>query len=157
MLVSLAAPCAEDMETCQPLIEFFKKREIFNHEPLPPPENAVLTAVFTQIHREAYAGHVLIKDLTTKVNEILETSGERFRLSPRKVGAVMATLGFGWKRRTNIGWTIHLDWADQVGVHKLVNRHGMDLNIERFLRADLRKCPLCPGYSPPPELQSDPR
>ncbi len=157
MLVSLAAPCAGDMKICLPLIEFFKTREVFNREPLPPPENAVLTALFSQIHQEAYNGALLINNLTTKVNEILETNAERFRLSPRKVGAVMATLGFGWKKRTNIGWTILLERTDQVRVHKLVNSHGMDLNIERFLRADLRKCPLCPGHSPPPELQSDPR
>jgi hypothetical protein len=157
MLAALAAPCAEDLEICQPLIEFFKRRECFNHEPLPPPENAVLTALFSQIHQEAYTGGVLIKNLTTKVNEILETSGERFRLSPRKVGAVMATLGFGWKRRTNIGWTILLDRAEQVRVHKLVDSHGMDLNLDRFIRADLRDCPLCMGDSPRPELQSDPR
>jgi hypothetical protein len=157
MLVSLAAPCAGDMEICQPLIEFFKQREIFNHEPLPPPENAVLTALFSQIHQEAYAGHVLIKNLTTKVNEILGTSGERFRLSPRKVGAVLATLGVGWKKRTNIGWEIILDRPEQVTVHKLVKSHGLDLNLDRFLRVDLRDCPLCVGDSPRPELQSDPR
>ncbi len=157
MLRALAAPFAEDKEICQPLVRFFKKRGFFNLEPLPPPENAVLTALFAQIHQEAHTGRVLIKNLTTKVNEILETSGERFRLSPRKVGAVMAILGFSWKRRTNIGWMIILDRADQVRVHKLVKSHGMDLNLDRFIKADLRECPLCMGDSPRTELQSDPR
>jgi hypothetical protein len=156
MLVSLAVPCAGDMENCLPLIQFFKMREVFNHEPLPPPENAVLAALFSQIHQEACTGHVLIKDLTTKVNEILETSRERFRLSPRKVGAVLTTLGVGWKKRTNIGWLILLDRPEQVTIHKLVESHGLDLNVDRFLRADLRDCPLCVGDSPRPELQSDP-
>jgi hypothetical protein len=67
----------------------------------------------------------------------------------------MATLGFGWKRHTNIGWTILLDRADQVRFHKLVDSHGMDLNLDRFLRVDSRHCPLCTGDSPRPELQSD--
>jgi hypothetical protein len=157
MLMSLAAPCAGDMETCLPLIQFFKEREVFIREPLPPPENAVVTALFSQIHQEAYNGALVINDLATKVNRILETSGERFRLSPRKAGAVLATLGLGWKKRTNIGWTILLDRADQVRVHKLVDRHGMDLNIERSFKVYLRDCPLCKGDSPRPELQSDPR
>jgi len=155
MLVSLAAPCAGDMENCLPLIQFFKMREVFNHEPLPPPENAVLAALFSQIHQETYTEHVLIKNLTTKVNEILGKSGERFRLSPRKVGPVLATLGVGWKKRTNIGWQILLDRAEQVRVHKLVNRHGMDLSLDPFLKADWRDCPLCVGDSPRPKLQSD--
>src|SRR6266851_8352548 len=97
MLVSLAAPCAGDMENCLPLIQFFKMREVFNREPLPPPENAVLTALFSQIHQEDYNAALVIKNLTAKVNEILEANSERFRLSPRKVGAVLATFGFGWK------------------------------------------------------------
>lgn len=157
MLAALAAPFAEDMEFCGQLIQFFKLREIFNREPLPPPENAVLTTLFSQIHQEAYTGSVLIQNLTIKVNEILEKSGERFRLSPRKVGSVLATLGIGWKKRTNTGWIILLDRPEQVRVHKLVESHGLDLNLDRFLRADVRECPLCNGVSHNPELQSDPR
>jgi hypothetical protein len=152
MLVALAAPSAGDMETCQPLIEFFKQREIFDHEPLPPPENAVLTALFSQIHQEAYTGSVLIQNLTTKVNEILGKSDERLRLTPRKVGAVLATLGVGWRKRTNIGWIVLLNRPEQVMVHKLVQSHGMDLNLERFLRTDLRDCPLCNGLPHHPEV-----
>src|SRR6266852_262069 len=142
MLASLAAPCAGVMETLLPLIEFFNTREIHSREPLPPPENAVLTALFSQIHQEAYNGALVINNLTTKVNEILETNGERLRLSPRKVGAVLRTLGFSSKKRGNIGWTILLYRADQIRVHKLVVDHGMDLNIDRFLREDLRDCAM---------------
>jgi len=145
MLASLAAPCAGVMETLLPLIEFFNTREIHSREPLPPPENAVLTALFSQIHQRAYDEGVLINNLTTKVNEILETNGERLRLSPRKVGAVLRTLGFSSKKRGNIGWTILLYRADQIRVHKLVVDHGMDLNIDRFLREDLRDCAMCKG------------
>jgi hypothetical protein len=155
MLASLAAPCAGDMEICLALIQIFKMREIHNREPLPPPENAVLTALFSQTHQRAYDEGVLINNLTTKVNKILETNGERLRLSPRKVGAVLRTLGFSSKKRGKIGWTILLYRADQIRVHKLVTSHGMDLNIERFLRADLRECPLCNGDSARPEQQSD--
>jgi hypothetical protein len=157
MLRALAAPFAEDKEICGPLIELFKKRNFCKLEPLPPPENAVLTALFAQIHQEANTGRVVIKNLTTKVNEILETSGERFRLSPRKVGSVLATFGVGWKVRTNIGWTILLDQPEQARIHKLVRSHGLDLNLGPFLRTDLRECPLCTGDSPRPERQSDPK
>lgn len=157
ILASLAAPLAEDSRFCESLIQFFKLRDIFSHEPLPPEESAVLTALFSQIHQEAYAGSVLIQNLTTKVNEILGKSGERLRLSPRKVGAVLATLGVRWKKRTNIGWQILLDRAEQVRVHKLVHSHGMDLSLDLFLKADWRECPLCVGDSARPKLQSDPR
>lgn len=155
LLVSLAAPFAEDIKFCAPLIEFFKRREIFNREPLPPPESAVLTALFSQIHQEAHTGLVLIKNLTNKVNEILETLGERFRLSPRKVGAVMATFGFGWKRRTNAGWVVLLNEAEQVRVHNLVDSHGLDLSLDRFIRVDWQACHLCSGVSQQPKVQSD--
>jgi hypothetical protein len=131
-------------------------REIFNREPLPPPENAVVTALFSLIHQDAFSASVLIKDLTRKVNEILKTSGERFQSKPRKVVAVLAILGVGWKKRINLGWTVLLNQREPVTVHKLVKSHGLDLNIERFLRADLRECPLCKGDSLLPEVQSDP-
>jgi hypothetical protein len=157
ILASLMAPFAEHMELCTPLIQFFKMREIHNREPLPPPENAVLTALFSQIHQEAYTGSVLIQNLTIKVNEILEKSGERLRLSPRKVGSVLATFGVGWKRRTNTGWMILLDRPEQVRVHNLVRSHGLDLNVDRFIRTDWRECPLCMGESHRPEPQSDPK
>lgn len=157
MLAALAAPFAGDLKICAQLIEFFKMRDIFSREPLPPPEHAVLAALYSQIHQEAYAGTVLIMNLTIKVNEILETSGERLRLSPRKVGSVLATLGVGWKKRTNIGWTILLDRPQQLRIHELVGSHGMDLNLDRLIRADLRECPLCPGFLPRPEAESDPK
>ena len=142
MLTALAAPCVQDMKICESLITYFKRREFSSHEPLPLQESAVLTTLFSHIHQKAYTENVLVNNLTIKVNEILKTSGERFRLSARKVGAVVSTFGF-WKKRTNTGWSVLLERATQVRVHKLVQRHGIDVDIGRFLRADLRECPLC--------------
>ncbi len=143
LLACLAAPCGEDVEVCQPLVQFFKSREIFTKEPLPPPQSSVLTALFSQIHQNSYTGLVLINDLTAKVNYILEKTGQPFRLRPRKVGAILTTFGFSWRKRTNTGWTILLDRADQERVHKLARVHGIDFGLDQFVRADLRQCPLC--------------
>ncbi len=149
----LAAPCGEDVEICQLLLDLFKNRDLFTQEPLSPEASVVLTALFSQIHQTAYEGRVLINDLTTKVNSIFEATGERLRLSPRKVGAVLSTFGIGWKRRTKIGWTTLLECEDQARIHELVEKHGIDHNL--VLGADLRDCPLCDREKRPTGTQTN--
>ena len=76
---------------------------------------------------------------------------------PPKVWGRHGNFGIWLEKMHNSGWTILLDRAEQVRVHKLVYSHGMDLNLDRFLRVDLRDCPLCVGDLPRPEVHSDPR
>jgi hypothetical protein len=143
LLACLAAPFAEDADVCKALIQLFKDRETFSREPLSSQQSAVLAALFFRMHLDSYSGAMLIKNLTAEVNSILRTAGQPLCLQPRKVGAVLATLGFWRRERTNAGWNIILDRADQERVHKLVGSHGIDYFSDQLTNADLRACPLC--------------
>ena len=143
LLACFAAPFAEDAEVCKRLVHIFKEREIFSRDPLSPSQSAVLAALFFCMHIDSYSGAVLVKNLTAKVNRILKAAGQPLRLQPRKVGAVLTTLGFSRRERTNIGWNIILDRTDQVRVHKLIKEHGVDFFSDQFTDADLGQCQLC--------------
>jgi hypothetical protein len=156
LLNSLVAPCGEGIGISPALIEFFNRRECWAQEPLPPEEGAVLATLFSEIHQTAYSGRMSINDLTTKVNLILETGGEHLRLSPRKVGAVLSSFGFTWKQRTNRGWRLVLESAEQAKIHKLLEIHGIDLKLDRFLRAGFSaSCPLCQGINPSTQTNAE--
>ena len=143
LLACFAAPFAEDAEVCKRLVHIFKEREIFSRDPLSPSQSAVLAALFFCMHIDSYSGAVLVKNLTAKVNRILKAAGQPLRLQPRKVGAVLTTLGFSRRERTNIGWNIILDRTDQVRVHKLIKEYGIDFFSDQFADADLGQCQLC--------------
>jgi hypothetical protein len=143
LLACFAAPFAEDAEICERLVDIFKEREISSREPLSPSQSAVLAGLFFCMHINSYSGAVLVKNLTSKVNRILRAAGQPLRLQPRKVGAVLTTLGFSRRERTNAGWNIILDSADQERVHQLIKVHGIDYFSDQFTDADLGKCQLC--------------
>ncbi len=84
----------------------------------------------------------MVGDLTQLVNELLARAGERFRLSPRKVGAVLTSLGFIYRKRTNCGWTVWLDRSQRERVHQLVKAYGME-RIKLVLPVSPEKCSLC--------------
>jgi hypothetical protein len=142
LLTCLAAPCAENPNTFEYLLWFFKRQAEFTKEPLSLPEDAVLRALFYLAHQRLGPEKVVVGDLTHMVNKLLARTGERFRLSPRKVGAVLTSLGFIYRQRTNLGWTVWLDRSQQKRVHELAQAHGM----ERFkldLPVSTEECPLC--------------
>ncbi len=143
LLACLAAPFAEDAGVCNTLVHIFKERDILSREPLSPQQSAVLAGLFFCMHVDGYSGAVLVKNLTAKVNRILKAAGQPLRLQPRKVGAVLTSLSFSRRARTNIGWNLTLDRTDQERVHELMASYGIDYFSDKFTRADLRACPLC--------------
>jgi hypothetical protein len=77
------------------------------------------------------------------VNYFLELAGERLRLRPRKVGAVLTSLGFCNRERTNAGWIVLLNRGDAEKLHQLAQHHGIDRLSERYQKVPPAECELC--------------
>src|SRR5260370_12557035 len=98
LLRILSAGHAQDADRCQGLLKFFQSGEAVPLEPLSPEQNAVLRALFSAIHLHKDFSSIRVGDLTRIVN---------LRLSPRKVGAVLTSLGgVATRTRTNSGWAL---------------------------------------------------
>jgi hypothetical protein len=136
------AATVENMEGCEILLSHFKLNSIYSREPLRAQEDAVLTALFLRIHKKGFQELVMIKDLASGVNNIVELAGAKWRVTPRKVGAVLATFGITDKRRRSDGWMVLLTRADQERIHQLVERHGLDA-MKKYTNVGPRDCPLC--------------
>jgi hypothetical protein len=141
-----AAPVSDDPRLCAQLSQVFRDRERSSREALPPDQNAILLTLFSQIHQKNFEGLVSIRNLTEQVNHNLKACGERLRLTPRKVGAVLTSFGFAHRDRLSTAWLVLLDEPDQQRVHELARIYGMDSLMMSLIRVDLRECLLCdPG------------
>jgi len=142
LLRTLSAGHAQDTERCQGLLKFFQSGEAVPLEPLSPEHNAVLRALFAMIHPGDFS-LLWISHLTDKVNCFLEQSGERLRLLPRKVGAVLTSFGFTNRPRTNSGYALYLSQQDAEKLHQLAACYGIDGFKDRFLSMSPEDCSLC--------------
>lgn len=86
---------------------------------------------------------IWIGGLTQNVNFFLELAGEKLRLKPRKVGAVLTSLGFSSRTRTNSGWVISLNRRDAEKLHQLAASYGIDGIRDGFQSIPLDECSLC--------------
>jgi hypothetical protein len=141
LLRTLSAAHAQDAERTQGLLKFFESGQAVPAEPLRSEQNAVLRALFALIHPGKFHS-VHIGDLTGNVNLFLQKVGER-SLLPRKVGAVLTSLGFANKRRTNSGWVLYLSQQDAEKLHQLAACYGIDGFKDRFLGMSPEDCSLC--------------
>jgi hypothetical protein len=112
-------------------------------EPLDPAQNAVLRALFSLIHLEEGISSVRVGNLTCIVNLFLDRAGENLRLLPRKVGAVLTSLGVGTRTRTNSGWALSVNLQDAEKLHQLAACYGIDGFKDRFLGMSPEDCSLC--------------
>jgi hypothetical protein len=142
LLRALSAGDAQDAGRCQDLLKFFESGEAVPLEPLSPEHNAVLCALFAIIHPGDFS-LIWISHLTDKVNRFLEQSGDRLRLLPRKVGAVLTSFGFTNRTRTNSGWVLYLSQQDAEKLHQLAACYGIDGFKDRFLSISPDDCTLC--------------
>jgi hypothetical protein len=126
------------------LLRFFESGGAVPREPLSPAQNAVLRGLFSLIHNshKDYDA-ILTSDLTAVVNDLLGRAGESLRLRPRKVGAVLTSLGFSNRKRINSGWVVYLDRGDARNIHQLAERYGIENLNERLLIAPRDTCELC--------------
>jgi hypothetical protein len=143
LLRALTAAHFEDTQRSQRVLKFFESGQALPSEPLSPEQNAVLRALFSIIHLRENFYSSCVGDLAQKVNFYLEQSGERLRLQPRKVGAVLTALGFSNRTRTNTGWTVDLSRQDAEKIHQLAACYGIDGFADRFLRTSQEVCNLC--------------
>jgi hypothetical protein len=77
------------------------------------------------------------------VNYFLKLTGEHLWMQPRKVGAVLTSLGFSNRTRTNSGWVVTLDRRDVERVHHLAECYGIHNVGDPKLVVWQKKCPLC--------------
>jgi hypothetical protein len=142
LLRSLTAAHA-DVQRSQRLLKFFESGQGIQQEPLDPEHNAVLRALFSMIHLREDFNSIWISDLAQQVNIFLELEGEKLRLQPRKVGAVLTSLGFSSRTRTNSGWVLSLIRRDAEKLHQLAASYGVDRAGRSFRGISPDECPLC--------------
>ncbi len=144
LLTCLTAPSLDDPNRCQRLLEFFRFRDATNVQPLPPAQAAVLKALMYGIHSATICEGtpLLINDLARWVNNCLEQDGERLRLTPRKVGSALTSLGIKSRQRTNCGWLLWLSEKDLLRVHEMGRMYGLD-QVLREKHPQLQSCPFC--------------
>lgn len=146
LLTCLAAPSSDDSARCHLLLRFFEFQNVAAQEPLLPAQDAILAALFLSLHsrEESPDSTVLrVQDLTSLVNSLLESLGESFRLSPRKVGSVLTSLGFLARQRTNKGWVLWLSRSDRQRIHELAKTYGIDNSTTEHLKISTEDCPRC--------------
>jgi hypothetical protein len=132
-----------DVQRSQGLLRFFESGQGVQQEPLDPEHNAVLRALFSVVHLREDFTSIWISDLTQQVNTFLDLEGEKLRLQPRKVGAVLTSLGFSSRTRTNSGWVLSLIRRDAEKLHQLAASYGVDRAGRSFRGISPDKCPLC--------------
>jgi len=142
LLLALTA-AHTDVQRSQRLLKFFESGQGVQTEPLDPVPNAVLRALFSMVHLHEDFNSIWVSDLTQQVNVFLELEGEKLRLPPRKVGAVLTSLGFSSRTRTNSGWVLSLTRRDAEKLHQLTASYGVDRAMRSFRGISPDKCPLC--------------
>ena len=142
ILRALSAAHTQHAERCRGLLKFFESGEAVPLEPLSPEQNAVLRALFAMIHPGDFSA-IWISQVTENVNRFLEQSDDRWRLLPRKVGAVLTSFGFTNRTRTNSGYALYLSQQDAERLHQLAACYGIDGFKERFLSMSPEDCSLC--------------
>jgi hypothetical protein len=95
------------------------------------------------VHLREDFNSIWISDLAQQVNIFLELEGEKLRLQPRKVGAVLTSLGFSSRTRTNSGWVLSLIRRDAEKLHQLAASYGVDRAGRSFRGISPDECPLC--------------
>lgn len=143
LLWALTAAHAQDAKRSQRVLQFFASGQGLPSEPLSPEQNAVLRMLFLIVHLRESFFCIHISELTESVNRFLGEMGENLRLQPRKIGAVLTSLGFSNRTRTNSGWVLSLTRQDAEKLHQLVASYGMDGFRERMLSVAPDDCSLC--------------
>jgi hypothetical protein len=144
---ALALPMGENREACQRLVDCFAVQQYFNREPLYPTYSAVLTFLNYRIHTyrsSLPSGPLRIGQLTDSVNSFLQWEGERFRLSPKQVGAALTALGMLNRKRTSMGWEILIDRQDEKRIHELMEFYGKEHPERQQISMESRRdCEFC--------------
>ncbi len=124
-----------DEKLCKRLVEAFEILQEQNSEPLLPTYTAVLRTLFFLVHSSQYYDDqqlTSVGDLAGHVNFVLESRGERCRVTPREVGGILTTLSIP-KRRCSWGFRVWLGRKEEKRIHDLVFRYGLDNSFKPSL------------------------
>jgi hypothetical protein len=146
---ALLLPLGEYPEACGELVKVFQTQQKSNREPLSACQAAVLEALFIGIHKLSENGTMAVSELTSGVNSQLRAAGEGFRISPRKVGAALTSLGLSDRQRTNTGWYLLLDRKAQKQIHELIAAYGVDSKSGQIAAESKKGCDFCKGSRKP--------
>jgi hypothetical protein len=80
------------------------------------PEWVVLTALYARIHRATNT--LTVQELTFEVDDVLAKAGESYRLTPRKVGEILRSLGFPTQKLGNQGRGLRLSQELIRSIHR---------------------------------------
>jgi len=143
-LLRVLSAAHADVSRSELLLRFVESGQGVQLEPLSPEQNAVVRALFSAVHIREDFSRIWISDLTQRVNTFLELAGEQLRIQPRKVGAVVTSLGFSSRTRTNSGWVISLSRKDAERLHELAVSYGIDGIRDSFPQGiSPDECSLC--------------
>lgn len=123
---SLVYSIGDDLELATRLLGYFADAQQSSREPLLPREMAVVETLFEQIHLHPDQANYPLKQLTQEINLNLSKSGERLRLNPKAVGAILHTLGFRDRNRTAAGFVVWLERRALERIHDLMWTYGLD-------------------------------
>jgi hypothetical protein len=141
---ALALSVCGDSKLCTRLLGCFERQQDLNREPLSPGRTAVLEALFERIHIHPEEGSCLIGELAKDVNRALAQAGERRRLNPREVGAVLTTFGFLNRRRTSKGWMMWLGRSVEKRIHFFMTVYGIRCSADVLPSPEFANdCELC--------------
>ena len=125
-------------------VGFFDRRPRANYQSglLSPGQAIGRPCAFCLHSRESDGSHGLwLTELTGAINEDLESRGEPCRLTERKTGNILTSVGLTNRSRANAGYVVHFDQADRQKIHKLADDYEVDrLPIKPEFT---RECPFC--------------
>ncbi len=143
LLQALMAPTHRRPDRTRPLLALLISGDVVPQESLTVEQNAVIRAIFSVVHTRKVFDAIETGQLTEIVNYFLKKAGEPLRLKPRKTGAVLTSLGFCNRTRTNTGWVVRMTRGDAEKIHELADRYGIFNMSDRLLMVGREDCPLC--------------
>jgi energy-coupling factor transporter ATP-binding protein EcfA2 len=131
---SLALPLMGDVGLEEELLEILKPHNcdavVERHC---EPEFFVMAAVFSRVHIRVLGYNAqTVKELTQNVADLLQHAGEPYRLTPRKVGAILGSLGFRTQKLGSSGRGLKISKDVTLNAHVTAKRLGIHIG-------DLRK------------------
>jgi hypothetical protein len=135
-----------------------------NEPQLSPIQRALLSLLFDTLHLEPNCCSMDVVELARRLNQELESDGQRMRCEARKIGWELREFGLV-PMRMNRGFVLHFGHDVVMTVHDLARRYLPDLRLstlpsEYEITEDFdcfRRCALCREYQivPTPSAPDD--
>jgi hypothetical protein len=156
LLSSLLAPLEGVEVVEQFLLAFF----ISTHDPstrdlLSPSQAAVIAALFESVHHPANPGFVRVGVVADLAAQVLEATGERFKLNSRATSSILASMGFCDRSRSSQGSLVSFDKETMAKIHRLKRIHDVQWPESESLKVQRSACNFCKDKPSSPSTGSD--